>query len=121
LQLTPEALKRLSHYSWPGNIRELRNALESCAALNRSGLIDVADLPTEVQTPGNLLISSNALTGGTSSLLQMSYKDAKRQFEVDYITERLRQNEGNISRTAAQIGLHRQSLQQKLRELGIDR
>jgi DNA-binding NtrC family response regulator len=121
LQLTPEALKRLSHYSWPGNIRELRNALESCAALNRSGLIDVADLPLEVQTPGNLLISSNALTGGTSSLLQMSYKDAKRQFEVDYITERLRQNEGNISRTAAQIGLHRQSLQQKLRELGIDR
>ncbi len=121
LQLTPEALKRLTHYSWPGNIRELRNVLESCAALNRSGTIDVADLPTEVQTPGNLITSSNALTRGASSLLQMSYKDAKKQFEVDYITERLRQNEGNISRTAAQIGLHRQSLQQKLRELGIER
>jgi two-component system, NtrC family, nitrogen regulation response regulator NtrX len=51
----------------------------------------------------------------------LPYKDAKRQFEVDYISVRLRENHGNVSRTAAQIGLHRQSLQQKLRELGIER
>ena len=51
----------------------------------------------------------------------MPYKEAKRQFEIDYITSRLKENNGNISRTAAQIGLHRQSLQQKLHELGIER
>jgi len=40
---------------------------------------------------------------------------------VDYITARLLENNGNVSRTAVLIGLHRQSLQQKLRELGIER
>jgi len=54
-------------------------------------------------------------------ILTLPFKDAKRQFEIEYITSRLRQNEGNVSKTAAQIGLHRQSLQQKLRELGIER
>ena len=121
LRLTPDALKCLAQYPWPGNIRELRNVLEGCVVLNRSGSIDAADLPAEVQSQKNLPSQSNPGTGSPSSLFRMPYKEAKRQFEVDYITERLKENDGNISRTAAQIGLHRQSLQQKLRELGIER
>jgi len=120
LRLTPEALRYLSQYHWPGNIRELRNIIEGSVALNRSGSIDTVDLPPETQTPKNPLTSPSAAPKG-QSLLQRPYKEAKRQFEIDYITERLRENDGNISRTAAQIGLHRQSLQQKLRELGIER
>ena len=58
---------------------------------------------------------------GRDSLLALPYKEAKRKFEVDYIAARLLENNGNVSRTAVQIGLHRQSLQQKLRELGIER
>jgi DNA-binding NtrC family response regulator len=121
LGLTPDALKCLAQYPWPGNIRELRNVLEGCVVLTRSGSIDAADLPAEVQSQKNLPSQSNVGTGSPPSLFRMPYKEAKRQFEVDYITERLKENDGNISRTAAQIGLHRQSLQQKLRELGIER
>jgi two-component system response regulator AtoC/two-component system nitrogen regulation response regulator NtrX len=120
LRLTPEALRYLSQYQWPGNIRELRNIIEGCVALNRSGSIDTADLPTEIQTPKSSFLHPGVATQ-SQSLLRMPYKEAKRQFEMDYIAERLRENDGNISRTAAQIGLHRQSLQQKLRELGIER
>jgi DNA-binding NtrC family response regulator len=120
LRLTPEVLRYLSQYHWPGNIRELRNIIEGCVALNRSGSIDTVDLPPEIQNPKSPLILPGAAPEG-QSLLRMPYKEAKRQFEIDYIAERLRENDGNISRTAAQIGLHRQSLQQKLRELGIER
>jgi DNA-binding NtrC family response regulator len=51
----------------------------------------------------------------------LPFKDAKRQFEADYLKARLEENGGNISQTAVNIGLHRQSLQQKLKELGIVR
>jgi DNA-binding NtrC family response regulator len=120
IRLTPEVLRYLSQYHWPGNIRELRNIIEGCVALNRSGSIDPVDLPPEIQNPKSPLTLPGAAPEG-QSLLRMPYKEAKRQFEIDYIAERLRENDGNISRTAAQIGLHRQSLQQKLRELGIER
>jgi len=121
LALAPEALERLSEHIWPGNVRELRNVIEGCVVLNRSGPIQVADLPVEVRLPpraGALNLSSAI---GGDSLLSLPYKEAKRKFEVDYIAARLQENNGNVSRTAAEIGLHRQSLQQKLRELGIER
>jgi DNA-binding NtrC family response regulator len=46
-------------------------------------------------------------------------REAKRQFEIAYVKAKLREHGGNITRTAAAIGIHRQSLQEKLRELGI--
>jgi DNA-binding NtrC family response regulator len=47
------------------------------------------------------------------------YREARRQFEIAFIKGKLREHGGNVTRTAAAIGLHRQSLQEKLRELGI--
>ncbi|HEY4837228.1 MAG TPA: helix-turn-helix domain-containing protein, partial [Candidatus Acidoferrales bacterium] len=55
------------------------------------------------------------------SLAEPDFRDAKRKFEVAYITRQLERHKWNVSRTAATIGLHRQSLQEKLRELGIRR
>jgi DNA-binding NtrC family response regulator len=121
LGLSSEALERLSEHVWPGNVRELRNVIEGCVVLNRSGIIQASDLPAEVRLPargGALNISAAA---GADSLLDLPYKEAKRKFEVNYLAARLQENNGNVSRTAVQIGLHRQSLQQKLRELGIER
>jgi DNA-binding NtrC family response regulator len=121
LSLSSEALERLSEHLWPGNVRELRNVIEGCVVLNRSGTIQASDLPVEVRLPvraGSLNVS---VAAGAQSFLDLPYKEAKRKFEVDYIAARLQENNGNVSRTAVQIGLHRQSLQQKLRELGIER
>jgi len=121
LSLSSEALERLSEHVWPGNVRELRNVIEGCAVLNRSGAIQAADLPVEVRLPARAGALNVSDAVGADSLLGLPFKEAKRKFEVDYIAARLQENNGNVSRTAVQIGLHRQSLQQKLRELGIER
>ena len=52
---------------------------------------------------------------------ERDFREAKRKFEVAWITKELVSHRWNVSRTAATIGLHRQSLQEKLRELGIRR
>lgn len=49
------------------------------------------------------------------------YREAKRLFEVDYLSAKLREHGGNVTRTAAAIGLERQSLQEKIRKLGLQR
>jgi DNA-binding NtrC family response regulator len=121
LSLSAEALERLCEYTWPGNVRELRNVIEGCVVLNRSGSISAADLPVEVRQPARAGVFVPEAAPSRDSLLALPYKEAKRKFEVDYITARLLENNGNVSRTAVLIGLHRQSLQQKLRELGIER
>jgi len=52
---------------------------------------------------------------------ERDFREAKRKFEMAYLTKQLADHRWNVSRTAATIGLHRQSLQEKLRELGIRR
>jgi DNA-binding NtrC family response regulator len=121
LIISAEALETLMNYSWPGNVRELRNVIEGCVVLNRTGTIERAELPAEVKEQKPAAGQDLGSTVASDRFFSLPYKDAKRQFEVEYITARLRENNGNVSRTAAQIGLHRQSLQQKLRELGIER
>jgi len=62
------------------------------------------------------------LSNGTDSgMNERDFREAKRKFEVAWITKQLASHRWNVSRTAATIGLHRQSLQEKLRELGIRR
>ena len=99
------------------------------SSLSRSSTIQVQDLPPEIR---DLPARSGMGPGGPSfheggepehplgNWLSLPYREARKQFETDYIAARLRDNGGNVSRTAAQIGLHRQSLHQKLRELGIE-
>ncbi|MGA2811028.1 MAG: helix-turn-helix domain-containing protein, partial [Candidatus Acidiferrum sp.] len=56
-----------------------------------------------------------------SDLSEKDFREAKRKFEIAYLLKQLGEHHWNVSRTAATIGLHRQSLQEKLRELGIRR
>jgi len=124
ISLTPESLGYLKMYDWPGNVRELRNVIEGCVVLNRSGKIETVDLPQELlkgRADSKPMGALDKNSEGVEVLFTLPYKEAKREFEGRYITARLQGNRGNISRTAAQVGLHRQSLQQKLRELGIQR
>ena len=127
--LATDALDRLHRYSWPGNVRELRNVVEGCVVLSRSSTIQVQDLPPEIRelpSRSGMGPEGRSLPGEEDpgrpygSWLSLPYREARKQFESDYIAARLRANGGNVSRTAAQIGLHRQSLHQKLRELGIE-
>jgi two-component system nitrogen regulation response regulator NtrX len=119
-RLSREAVAAIERYDWPGNVRELKNALERGLVLCRGDEIGLEDLPEEVAT-GRGTSHHSPENGVDIGLGEKDFRDAKHKFEVAYLTKQLVTHRWNVSRTAATIGLHRQSLQEKLRELGIRR
>jgi DNA-binding NtrC family response regulator len=115
-RLAPEALARLARHPWPGNVRELKNAIEQAAVLSSGEVIEEGDLDLDADA---------AQRGSPEPEVADSacFSEAKRQmvesFERDYLLRALRENDGNVSRTAQAIGMVRQSLQQKIRELDL--
>jgi two-component system nitrogen regulation response regulator NtrX len=120
-----EAMSLLRHYDWPGNVRELRNALERTLVLCDGDEITSAELPQEIREyrgPAGASAGGAAKKAGDDSFLgEADFREAKRQFEIIYLRKKLEEHHWNVSQTAAEVGLHRQSLQEKLRELGIQR
>src|ERR1700687_642778 len=119
-RLTPEAMVALKKYEWPGNVRELKNTLERSVVLSAGEEIGVADLPEEIAR-GEAKSNGPNHRNENNILVEKDFREAKRKFEVAYLTKQLVDHRWNVSRTAATIGLHRQSLQEKLRELQIRR
>jgi len=120
VRLTKEALATLERYDWPGNVRELKNAIERGMVLCRSDELGVNDLPEEV-VKGSPVLPKSGEGSSDHGLSEKDFREAKRKFEIAYLRRQLAAHRWNISRTAATIGLHRQSLQERLRELGIRR
>jgi two-component system response regulator AtoC/two-component system nitrogen regulation response regulator NtrX len=116
LTVSREAMTQLMACEWKGNVRELKNVLESAIVMSRDDVLQPEDIPPD-------FLAAQALppeqAAPLSFLAAGDYREAKRQFEIAYIKAKLREHAGNITRTAAAIGLHRQSLQEKLRELDI--
>jgi DNA-binding NtrC family response regulator len=118
-QIAGEALARLVRYSWPGNVRQLRNTVEGAAVLASGSRIELADLALEAEEPAAEGLEAPVDLADAS----VPFRDAKRiaveQFERAYLLRALREHGGNVSRTAEALGMVRQSLQQKIRELGL--
>jgi len=110
-RLAPDAEAALARHAWPGNARELRNLIEQAVVLAPGEEIEAADLP----------IGGGALPARAAG--ELPFAEAKRAavegFEREFLLRALRANGGNVSRTAEAIGMVRQSLQQKIRELGL--
>jgi DNA-binding NtrC family response regulator len=120
VKINRAALDLLSAYDWPGNVRELRNAVERSLVLCRGDEITVADLPEEIRE-GHRPLTPAGTESESAFLGESDFREAKRQFEIVYLKRKLEEHRWNVSKTAAVVGLHRQSLQEKLRELGIQR
>jgi DNA-binding NtrC family response regulator len=133
LSVSRAAMDLLMSSDWKGNIRQLKNALESAIVMSQDDVLQPEDFPADFLLPrGSVAVAeqfpnqemnaspADPEAGEGSSFLSLNdYREAKRQFEITYIKAKLREHAGNITRTAAAIGLHRQSLQEKLRELGV--
>ncbi len=121
--LNREAMDLLRQYDWPGNVRELRNALERSLVLCAGDEINASDLPEEIREYRGPAVAAAAEKNseGDTFLDESDFREAKRQFEIVYLKRKLEEHRWNVSQTAAEVGLHRQSLQEKLRELGIQR
>jgi DNA-binding NtrC family response regulator len=120
-RLSGEALDVIRGYDWPGNVRELRNALERTLVLSTRDKLDATDLPAEIRERNSGGFTASPEETENSFLAEGDFRHAKRQFEIAYLRRKLEEHRWNVSQTAAEIGLHRQSLQEKLRELGIVR
>ena len=113
-RFSDEALELLQRYPWPGNIRELRNAVEHGLAMARSETINVRELPATLQRA--------ALDRTTTARVRFSSgsrADALDGAERDYLIALLRENHGNVARSATQAGMSRQGLHKLLKKHGI--
>ena len=119
LSISSEAMKMLVSYNWPGNVRQLKNVIESAVVLSNNEILDMVDLPEEVKHPENNVVTLRNID------YSLSFRDAKKilieNFERDFIKKKLEEFSGNISRTAEALDMHRQNLQQKIRELRINK
>jgi len=114
-----EALRRLMEYDWPGNVRELKNVIERAAIMSDGDELTAAaiDLPS----PQKRNAAETSLNGNLSVPYTSDFRDDRREFERRYIARCLEESGGNVTRAASILGMHRQSLQHKLRELGLGR
>ncbi len=109
---TPEALEVLQAQPWPGNVRELKNLVERLWILCPSEEIGVEDLPAEMG-------GAAAPRAGQAQLFAGDFKSARASFEKAYLEAKLAANQGNVSRTAEEVGLERSHLHKKMKALGI--
>jgi DNA-binding NtrC family response regulator len=107
LRITDNARMALQQYSWPGNIRELRNVLERAALLSDDGVIHTTSL--EFEAPLRQAPTSQP-TIGTLTL---------KEIEKNSVFQALESEGGNMVRTAKRLGIHRSSLYSKIREYGV--
>lgn len=115
-EVSMEAMAALQSYEWPGNVRQLRNVIERTIILTpreRIGRIDADMLPAEVL--------NGRMTGdsGISALMGVPLREARENFEREYLRVQIRRFSGNISRTASFIGMERSALHRKLKLLGM--
>jgi DNA-binding NtrC family response regulator len=107
-EIAPQALEALMNHDYPGNVRELENAIEYAVAFSRSSEITQNDLPATFR-------------GATPPTVHIKpLKAARLEFERSLVAAALQECGGNVSRTARLLDMHRQSLQQKIKELGIN-
>ena len=103
----------LINYEWPGNVRELRNLIERIAILSPDTDEKISNIIKEsLKTPDNT-------TSPIENTLSVPLKEARENFEKEYLTTQLKKFNGNISKTADFIGMERSALHRKLKGLGI--
>jgi two-component system nitrogen regulation response regulator NtrX len=114
--LGEDAIATLQVHDWPGNVRQLRNNVERLLILatgDPQEVITAEMLPAEVATTGV------AGAVGPERIIALPLRDAREVFEREYLTAQILRFGGNISRTAAFIGMERSALHRKLKSLGI--
>jgi two-component system nitrogen regulation response regulator NtrX len=114
--ISGEAMTALQAYEWPGNVRQLRNVVERTVILtprDKLAEIDAGMLPPEIH--------SGRLQGDSlmSAMVGVPLREARESFEREYLKVQIRRFSGNISKTAAFIGMERSALHRKLKLLGM--
>ncbi|MEN8190549.1 MAG: sigma-54 dependent transcriptional regulator [Thermodesulfobacteriota bacterium] len=116
-KFSAEALEAMMHHSWPGNVRELKNFVERMVIMTPAKVISKDDVKPFLASGNGF--SSQLAPSIISPYRELSYKEAKKSFEKEFLRLKLDENHGNISQTAEQVGLERSHLHKKLKALGL--
>ena len=114
-EIGDDAMAMLQTHNWPGNVRQLRNIVERL-------LILASDDPAEALTADLLPTDLSGNPGGRRAsdlVISLPLREAREIFERDYLIAQINRFGGNISRTAAFIGMERSALHRKLKSLGV--
>jgi DNA-binding NtrC family response regulator len=106
------ALDALTRYAWPGNVRELENVIHRAVVLAAGPVVHLQDVPLDVAMPDTVSL----LARDTRPL-----REACDEFERQYVLRTLERTHWNVSRTARQLGVHRNTVLAKLATWGVQR
>jgi DNA-binding NtrC family response regulator len=118
-KVSPEAMDRMLSYNWPGNIRQLENAIERAAVITVGDTIGVENLPPQIIGNGNE--DKPRFEIDLAQPLPYYLNQATEQIERDYISKALEKSRGNVGRCAELCGLSRRSVSGKISQYGIDK
>lgn len=116
--LGEDAMAALQAYDWPGNVRQLRNAMEWLMIMVQDNTADPirADmLPPEITSSAPSVLRWEK----SGEIMKLPLRDAREMFEREYLLAQVTRFGGNISRTAGFIGMERSALHRKLKLLGV--
>lgn len=114
--ISEDAMAALQAYNWPGNVRQLRNVVERTVIMaprEQLGRVEAEMLPPEIfdtEVKGD---------SGVSAMMSAPLREARENFEREYLKIQIRRFSGNISKTASFIGMERSALHRKLKLLGM--
>jgi two-component system nitrogen regulation response regulator NtrX len=114
--LADDALATLQVRAWPGNLRQLRNNVERMLILAAGA---PGDPITADMLPAEAMVSDQATSLGAERMIALPLREAREVFEREYLNAQMLRFSGNISRTAAFIGMERSALHRKLKSLGL--
>ena len=116
--ISPEAMAALQAYEWPGNVRQLRNAVDWILIMAPGGpdeSVGVDNLPPDI---GSGASASVGFEGG-ARMMSLPLREARENFERQYLLAQVSRFGGNVSRTAEFVGMERSALYRKMKTLGV--
>ncbi len=118
LSFSKEAITKLESYEWPGNVNQIANYIERLIILFKNhklsnNLINIHDLPNDM---GEIMVDNSY---SQSNVLSLSLKDARENFEKEYLTSQIKRFDGNINEVSKFTGMERTALYRKLKSLKI--
>jgi transcriptional regulator of acetoin/glycerol metabolism len=120
IEIAEDAFHKLLDYAWPGNIRQLRNALRTASALCRDGIIRLSNLPQEILHTETRAIVPASVAGNVEAAPTMNLPSAAlRDAECAALLRELERMHWNISRTAQALGISRNTLYRKIHKHNI--
>jgi two-component system response regulator HydG len=113
--ISTAARRRLLAYEWPGNVRQLRNVIESMVVVDYDEVLDVDDLPSELAPASGEAAAAAAGTDGLQELVGRPMSEVEARF----IAETLKVTAGNREEAANMLGIGERTLYRKIKEYGL--